>query len=173
MVRAECIQHGQWAIFEFRRQPIPREWCAAFLDRRDVRRMELGKKRAQLREAIEVWASQFRLRSVRRAAFGKSVQCVHRGDASRSGVDRVRLPALRCAQRAVLVSPPCRYAASWTHVKRLNLLPDGADHRLTVAVDIGEHHDPLSELFAFETFPYYVERRLLLADYEQRLSAAE
>jgi hypothetical protein len=58
-------------------------------------------------------------------------------------------------------------------VQRLNLLPDGAHHRLTVAVDIGEHHDPRSELFALETFPHNVERRLLLADYEQRFSAAD
>ena len=42
LVRAERLENGQRAVFEFRWKPISRERRATFLDRRDPRWVEIG-----------------------------------------------------------------------------------------------------------------------------------
>jgi hypothetical protein len=68
---------------------------------------------------------------------------------------------------------PFGRAAGGPHIQRLDLVPYRAHHGFSIAVNVGEHHDPLSEILSFETLTYYLESRLLLADDEERFSAAD
>lgn len=52
----------------------------------------------------------------------------------------------------------------------LNLLPYRCDDGPAIAVDVGDHHETVSESFLIQTLPDHLERSLFLADHQQRFA---
>src|SRR6185437_4176654 len=46
----------------------------------------------------------------------------------------------------------------------IHLLPNAADHRLPITIDIVEHHDPAAQALGDQSFMHYLQSGMLLAD---------
>src|SRR6266446_2387387 len=173
LVRAERLENGQRAVLEFRWKPISRERRATFLDRRDLRWVEIGETGPQSGELERRRPFRFE-----RDEFGKQ-SAVRQPCAVVDLVQGTLVPVEFAFEgldaRGISLALPLPFgrAAGGPHMQRLDLVPYRTHHGFSIAVNIGEHHDPLSEILSFETLTYYLESRLLLADDEERFSAAD